>query len=56
MKDLKTIEEVKQYKNYKPLECCQIVVSNFNVVIYTNREERNIIIYIVLSHFSFRLV
>ena len=34
MKDLKNIEEVKQYKNYKLLPSCQIVVSNFNVVIY----------------------
>lgn len=42
MKDLKTIEEVKYYKNYKPLSSCQNVVSNFNVVIYTKREERNI--------------
>ena len=39
MKDLKTIKEVTQYKKYKPLPSCQIVVSNFNVVIYTNYKE-----------------
>ena len=35
MKDLKSTGEVKQYKNYNPLPMCQIVISNFNVVIYT---------------------
>ena len=39
MKDLKNIEEVIHYKNYKQLQSCQIVVSNFNVVIYTDWKE-----------------
>jgi hypothetical protein len=33
---LNIIKNNEQYKNYKPLPSCQIIVSNFNVVIYTD--------------------